>query len=174
MCPEYFRKLTRLLLSDIDLIYGNQSDGTINVLFFNLPEESEFLDIYIVLKKRLEKFFSNHGSYYESLIARVLLTEFNVKSQFYNGVNGILQSFNNSITPLATVALFSFFLLMVKTCHTRDLGEFTESLVQWNCSIFEGSSEGWDNLSSWALTIKSREQRIGRIEHKIRCRQTSI
>ena len=145
----YAKKLAKLLLLDI------YAELKIHQHTFNRKEPID--PFYLKIKSKIDLFYLQYGLFYEEFVSRILLTEINIGRQYQNGANAILRVYNYEITPTASLALLTFYTLMIKSCIRRGLIDFTDSIVEWNCRVFEEHIVNFEKNGGWELVSKSLE-----------------
>ena len=144
----YTKKLAKLLLTDI---YAELKIPHYSFAGCKDPTDA----FYLKLKAKIELFYLHNGTFYEDFISRILLTEINIGRQYQNGANAILHIYNNELTPTASLALLTFYTLMIKGCIRKGLIGFTDSLVEWNCRVFEEHIIKFEHNGGWEAVSKS-------------------
>ena len=152
----YTKKLVKLLLADIyvELKMTNYS-------FADCMDPTSTDAFYLKLKARIDLFYSQYGTFYEDFVSKILLTQINIGRQYRNGANAILQIYNNELTPTASLALLTFYTLMIKSCIRRGLVDFIDSVVEWNCRVFEEHITSFENNGGWEVVSKSLDANSG-------------
>ena len=150
----YTRRIAEILLVDIYVELDKQ-DYSSNGL--KDPTDT----FYPKLKARIATFYLQYGTFYEDFISKISLTEINIGRQYQNGAKAILHTYNNELTPTASLALLTFFTLMAKSCITRGLDAFTDSLVEWNYRVFEEHLIEFKNNGGWEAVSKSIDTENG-------------
>ena len=76
-----------------------------------------------------------------------------VQVQFFR-----VQEFNNKLTSKNTVAILTFSKLMLNDCVKRGLEDFTDSIVEWSCRIFEKHIVDFETTVDWKAVLAHLER----------------
>ena len=145
----YMKQFTKFILKD----------GSTELTDISLDEYYAFTKEFCPkLKAGFRAYYLHHGSRYENFLSNLHINEVNIGRQYQNGVSAILQVFNNKLTSKATVAILTFSKLMLNDCVKRGLEDFTDSIVEWSCRIFEKNIVDSETTVDWKVVLAHLER----------------
>ena len=145
----YMKQLTKFILKD----------GSTELTDVSLDDYSVFpKEFCSKLKVGFRAYYLQHGTRYENFLSNLHINEVNIGRQYQNGASAILQVFNNKLTPKTTLAILTFSKLMLNDCTKRGLIDFTDSIVEWSCRIFEKHIVDSETTVDWKAVLDCLER----------------